>query len=279
MKCMHCGINFDDSELTCPMCGARAGSRGRMSVPHYTDERHTSHSKKDCTHKTFTHKTSYTGPRRTRFPAKIGLLLLIVLVLIPIIVVFFDAVVPSIWMSYANKYEAPAPDYPAYATAVPDYDGDSEYTEPEPAEPSDTYGDGLYSITPNALATELPDGTYIQITPKNDGYELDMYGDAGTYHESGESWSYFYESEEDHYEPAYPYEDYACYALCLTAHSVSYTPYDEDYPASPAIEERMESGGGELWLYMYMSRDDGTVVLQDAELTGLFSGCEFITFS
>ena len=30
MKCQHCGINFDDSERECPMCGARAGSRGRL---------------------------------------------------------------------------------------------------------------------------------------------------------------------------------------------------------------------------------------------------------
>ena len=33
MKCQHCGINFDDGEKTCPVCGARAGSRGRLSEP------------------------------------------------------------------------------------------------------------------------------------------------------------------------------------------------------------------------------------------------------
>ena len=32
MKCQHCGINFDDSERACPMCGARAGSRGRLGA-------------------------------------------------------------------------------------------------------------------------------------------------------------------------------------------------------------------------------------------------------
>ena len=30
MKCQHCGINFDESERECPMCGARAGSRGHL---------------------------------------------------------------------------------------------------------------------------------------------------------------------------------------------------------------------------------------------------------
>nr|WP_297172073.1 hypothetical protein [uncultured Agathobaculum sp.] len=30
MKCQHCGINFDESERECPVCGARAGSRGRL---------------------------------------------------------------------------------------------------------------------------------------------------------------------------------------------------------------------------------------------------------
>ncbi len=278
MKCMHCGINFDDSESTCPMCGARAGSRGRMSVPHYTDEHHTSHSKKDCTHKTFTRKVSYTGPRRAmRIPVKIRVLTVIVLVLI--LFVFLDAILPSLWMSHVNRYETPSPDYPAYATADPGFNGGSEYIEPEPAEPSDEYVDGLYSITQDGLATELPDGTYIELMPKYNGYVLDISGDSGTYHESGEAWSYFCDSEEVHYEPEYPYEDYDCYALCLTAHSVHFTSYDGDYPAAPAIEKRMESGGGELWLYMYLSRDDGTVVLQDAELTGLFSGYEFVTFS
>jgi len=273
---MHCGINFDDSELTCPMCGARAGSRGRMSVPHYTDEHHTSHSKKDCTHKTFTRKVSYTGPRRTRVPAKIWVL--IAVAIIPVIVLLFDAVVPSLWLSYVSKYETPSPDYPAYTIAEPGFNGGSEYVEPEPATPSDEE-DGLHSITQNVLATELPDGTYIRLTPAYNGYVLDMSGDAGTYHEQGKSWSYFCDSEEDHYDSAYPYEDYDCYGLCLTAHSVSYTPYDEDYPAAQAIRERMESGGGELWLYMYLSRDDDTVVLQDSEFTGLFSGYESVTFN
>ncbi len=277
MKCMHCGINFDDSELTCPMCGARAGSRGRMSVPHYTGEHHTNHSKRDCTHKTFTRKVSCTGPRRTRVPAKIWIL--IAVALIPVIVIFFDAVLPSFWISYVNEYNTPSSDYPAYATADPGFNGGSEYIEPEPAEPSDEYGDGLYSITQNVLATNLPDGSYIRITPAYNCYVLDMSSDSGTYHERGESWSYFCDSEEDHYDPAYPYEDYDCYALCLTAHSASYTPYDEDYPAAQAISERMDSGGAELWLYMYLSRDDDTIVLQDAELTGLFSGYEFVTFN
>ena len=31
MKCQHCGIHFDDEERVCPMCGARAGSKGRMT--------------------------------------------------------------------------------------------------------------------------------------------------------------------------------------------------------------------------------------------------------
>ena len=31
MKCQHCGINFDDSERVCPICGERAGSRGRLT--------------------------------------------------------------------------------------------------------------------------------------------------------------------------------------------------------------------------------------------------------
>ncbi|MFR4414397.1 MAG: hypothetical protein ACLT4C_03515 [Butyricicoccus sp.] len=32
MKCQHCGIHFDDEERVCPMCGARAGSKGRMTT-------------------------------------------------------------------------------------------------------------------------------------------------------------------------------------------------------------------------------------------------------
>lgn len=31
MKCQHCGIHFDDGERECPLCGARAGRKGRMN--------------------------------------------------------------------------------------------------------------------------------------------------------------------------------------------------------------------------------------------------------
>ena len=31
MKCQHCGINFEDGERFCPICGERAGSKGRLS--------------------------------------------------------------------------------------------------------------------------------------------------------------------------------------------------------------------------------------------------------
>ncbi len=32
MKCQHCGINFDDGDRECPICGASGGQPGRLSV-------------------------------------------------------------------------------------------------------------------------------------------------------------------------------------------------------------------------------------------------------
>lgn len=36
MKCQNCGINFDDADRECPMCGKKSGQRGRLSAPQGT---------------------------------------------------------------------------------------------------------------------------------------------------------------------------------------------------------------------------------------------------
>lgn len=69
MKCQNCGINYDDSERECPMCGAKAGHGTHAATPHYTGYTHTVHDEKSCTHQTFTKDQTFsakpTAARRT----------------------------------------------------------------------------------------------------------------------------------------------------------------------------------------------------------------------
>ena len=70
MKCQHCGVNFDDEERACPICGARAGSRGRMSASRGTGSTQRRYTKTSGTQRSCT--TAASGKTGSKMGSKTG---------------------------------------------------------------------------------------------------------------------------------------------------------------------------------------------------------------
>ena len=120
MKCQHCGIHFDDEERVCPMCGARAGSKGRMTRPApkwhgkpretYTEYHPTIENSSSA--KTAKSKARPIKDKPKKNSAKgvvIAIIVIALLQLVPTLIAFVvDDLVPEIESSFGNS---PAPDY------------------------------------------------------------------------------------------------------------------------------------------------------------------------
>ncbi len=280
MKCQHCGINFEDGERFCPICGARAGSKGRLSetgktlFPHKTvrpkaekkTERESVRSAIDpqyesvrttAQHKTHSHEARPIGKKavpsampkksgRTKGSRKMAPIIVAIVVLLNLA----PMIIESIEDSVSN-----IPDF------VYDFTdgGDSSYDESEPyAGLSDVIG------TENEIA--LADGTQMQLSvePGEDGdYTLSYTTpEGGTYAESGWTWC---SKEDDSWydEDSFPTENYEFYMVALTK-----SDENADSTAVPTWYDAR--GDSDLWLCVYRSRTDGSIILQDMDQIGLF---------
>lgn len=136
MKCQHCGIHFDDEERVCPMCGARAGSKGRMTRPApkwhgkpretYTEYHPTIENSSSA--KTAKSKARPIKDKPKKKRAKGAVIAIIVIALLQIVPAIFafvmDDLVPEIESSFGN---APAPEYDSDYSDDYDTDYDSDY--------------------------------------------------------------------------------------------------------------------------------------------------------
>ena len=136
MKCQHCGIHFDDEERVCPMCGARAGSKGRMTRPEpkwhgkpretYTEYHPTIENSSSA--KTAKSKARPIKDKPKKNRAKGAVIAIIVIALLQIVPAIFafvvDDLVPEIESSFGNS---PAPDYGSDYSDDYDTDYDSDY--------------------------------------------------------------------------------------------------------------------------------------------------------
>ena len=126
MKCQHCGIHFDDEERVCPMCGARAGSKGRMTRPApkwhgkpretYTEYHPTIENSSSA--KTAKSKARPIKDKPKKNSAKGVVIAIIVIALLQIVPAIFafvaDELVPEIESSFGNS-------------SAPEYDSDYSY--------------------------------------------------------------------------------------------------------------------------------------------------------
>lgn len=286
MKCQHCGINFDDGEKTCPVCGARAGSRGRLSEPRkFTFQPKTVRPKaKERTeyesvqseidpeyesvrttaqHKTHSHEAQPLG-RKARPSAKPirenrvkgSITAAIVVAAIVFLLNIAPAFISLIEDSTANFPER-LPDF------IYDFtDGDSNYDY----DGADTYID-LSILVGEQIELPLSDGATLALyfEPGEDGaYTLGYIAPDGSkqYVEQGYS-SCSEESDSWYDEENFPTEDYEFYLTWMTK--------NEEAASNTAVPPWYDARGeSNIWLCIYRSRTDGSIILQDMDRLGLF---------
>lgn len=299
MKCQHCGINYNDEDRECPICGARAGSRGRVgelekkaaawrekqfeAEPTYqqTRTRKTNTRAKKAKPSVKPIRETQKGKGKVAAVVAVAVLLLNLLPsLIPVAEDLFQSIGDSV-----NTFEidlgdwgASAPDAEAEDWASYD-DGAQYYTPGETYEYDPDNFTSVYVrlhdlIGDNATAT-LSDGTTLNLwvdADGGDGYGLSLTDETGVYSEQGYYWSVYNYPEEQMYDDNYPPEQYDSLALCLTSEDISYNGSLHERYA-----DRLEST--DLWLLAYVDRDTGLVTLQDVESTGLFGADTFVALT
>ena len=286
MKCQHCGINFDDGEKTCPVCGARAGSRGRLSEPRKFPfqpktvrpkaKEHTEYEsvqseidpeyesvRTTAQHQSHSHEAQPLG-RKARPSAK------------PIrenrvkgsrtaaIVVAAIVFLLNIAPAFIGLIEDSTANFPE---RIPDFiydftDGDSSYDDDN----ADTYID-LSILVGEQIELPLSDGATLALyfEPGEDGaYTLGYIAPDGSkqYVEQGYS-SCSEESDSWYDEENFPTEDYEFYLTWMTKNEEAAS----NTTVPPWYDARGES---DIWLCIYRSRTDGSIILQDMDRLGLF---------
>lgn len=243
------------------MCGKR--NFAPDIIPHYTNKPHERHTKKHNTHKTFTHKTSYTGqyktPRRSSAKTKL-VIIVIVMVLIGIL--------PGVVSLFAEMLEpSNMKDLPADLNV-----GD------EMEVPADTQD--LRELVDEPLQAVLPDGTSFQLTlgvNAPDDYELALSGEQGVYIERGNCGFQLNGPDETITGFINTLTEYNSYTLYLSPETTSFNASSYKVNIPEKLSGRMNTGES-LWLILYLPREEGPVILQDLDNTGLF-GCEYIEFA
>lgn len=266
MKCNNCGINYDDEDRECPICGTRAGAGKRASVPRYTSYMHDTHTKEDCTHQTFTRKfttAKRTPPVKATRPAGgapdgkkagkwIGVAIAVLILLADILPLGLEYVQGKLddGRYYTAAADAPEPDY-------------------EPAFEQERVADLLGTRSTGTT----PDGGLLTLLFDTDNdYGLTYANGELLYEETGWAWCVYNDPSEGQYDEMHPPEQYDSYTLCLDF---------EDASAQGAMAERFAAHqtAGEMWLYVYVPLDGGPAVLYDAygECAAFFGGAEFLS--
>lgn len=216
MKCQHCGIHFDDEERVCPMCGARAGSKGRMTRPEpkwhgkpretYTEYHPTIENSSSA--KTAKSKARPIKDKPKKKRAKGAVIAIIVIALLQIVPAIFafvvDDLVPEIESSFGN---APAPEYDSDYSDDYDTDYDSDYAY-----------DTLYDVFgDNGITVSAFDNVYtFQASGDGSSYGVLVTPRTAIEHpQHGTAFCYREDDEDYYYRDEYPYDEYIMYSVYL----------------------------------------------------------------
>lgn len=280
MKCKNCGIHFEDDERECPMCGTPAGRGNRIYVPRFTDEAHTEHGRKDCTHRTFTREVSFTGRKRSRASSSstdeqkkkvrnivIGVVVVILLLqFVPLIL----QIVENIVWEFRNEYE--------YRIDIDDEWGENAPV-PDVEDDFDWRSTAAYDVLGEINTVTLSDGTQmdLRLEPGEYGmYQLIFTSAQGTMSEMGESWCCYIPPEESWGDERFPTDQYSCYALALTPDPDSIL-YDEEF--EPPMQYALRQDETDLWFLVYLEDATGICYLMDMDGIGIFGDTDAVQMS
>lgn len=275
MKCQHCGIHFDDEERVCPMCGARAGSKGRMTRPApkwhgkpretYTEYHPTIENSSSA--KTAKSKARPIKDKPKKKRAKGAVIAIIVIALLQIVPAIFafvmDDLVPEIESSFGN---APAPEYNSDYS----YDYDTDYD-------SDYAYDTLYDALGDNGITASAYGNSYNFTAADDGnsYEFSYTESDGSWFSStGTAWCYREDDEDYYYREEYPFEEYIMYSVSLTPEHQKASGTRPDW-CDFLLQSKVDS----IWLNVFQSRTTDEVVVEDMDGIGLFGSGNVLPFN
>lgn len=263
MKCQHCGIHFDDEERVCPMCGARAGSKGRMSKPEpkwhgkpretYTEYHPTIENSSSARTAQSKSRPIKDKPKRKKGPWGLVVTLLVIVTILPNLVAFvIDELIPEIEDNFG--------DYSVSDSDYADYDEDTLY---------DVFGD-------NGITLSAFDNVYtFQASGDGSSYEFSYTENGGgTFRSIGPAFCYR-EDDEDYYpRDEYPYDEYIMYSVYL------YPEHQETNGPQPDwCDIMMRSKEDSIWLNVFQNRTTDEVVVEDMDGVGLFGSGNVLPFN
>lgn len=289
MKCQNCGVNYLDEDRECPICGARAGTRGRVGElekkaaawrEHQLEENPNYRKARSRARKA----QPSAKPIRDKKPSKgkataIVAMLVLIVNLLPVLGSALSEVVDNLGSAVSTftdnfAWDEAAPDPDIWADTE---DGLTYYTpgatyEYNADDYTYVYVD-LYELFGDYSTGTLSDGSTVNLwVDEYDNYTLMIQGSAGTYDETGYTWCIYNYPEEGMYDDSYPPDQYDSLTLFLTADE---TGYDGNQPER--YDDRRE--GADLWLIVYVDRDTGLITLRDADMVGIFGADAFVTLN
>lgn len=289
MKCQNCGVNYLDEDRECPICGARAGTRGRVGElekkaaawrEHQLEENPNYRKARPRARKA----QPSTKPIRDKKPSKgkataIVAMLVLLVNLLPFLGSVLSEVVDNLGgavSSFTDNFvwDEAAPDPDIWADTE---DGLTYYTpgatyEYNADDYTYIYVD-LYDLFGDYSTGTLSDGSTVNLwVDEYDNYTLMIQDSMGTYDETGYTWCIYNYPEEGMYDDSYPPDQYDSLTLFLTADE---TGYDGNQPER--YDDRRE--GADLWLIVYVDRDTGLITLRDADMVGIFGADAFVTLN
>ncbi|MDO4271135.1 MAG: zinc ribbon domain-containing protein [Eubacteriales bacterium] len=284
MKCLNCGINYDDGDRECPVCGTRAGKGRRANVPHYTSYEHKRHDEQSCTHRTFTKDVTFNTqgksgkPIRDKNPQEAAAKARKWAVAAVIVIALLSELLPAGIRVIRDFVEDIGYGSGSYRTAdLPAASGQDEYDP-------DEYPDFEYvpvmlgDLLGAHAAADLPGGMALDIALANDGeyetYELTLRDESGVYTEYGDAWCVYNYPEEELYAADYPPERYDSFTFCLTPESMEYERLTGDGVEPEWYVRRREYD--DLWLLAYIDKETDAATIEDADGVGLFNYEQFV---
>ncbi len=237
------------------MCGARAGSKGRMTRPApkwhgkpretYTEYHPTIENSSSA--KTAKSKARPIQDKPKKNSAKgvvIAIIVIALLQFVPTLIAFVvDDLVPEIESSFGNS---PAPDY------------DSDYSY-EAQDLSSILG------TDSGMVIDNSDTFRLHYDQSNGEWAI-LYtsADGGTFKSTADAWCLYDDPDEYYYPEAYPSDQYDMY-------TVAFTLYDTEAVGSlPDWCQSIADSGDDIWLNLYVSKTDDTLLIEDMDGIGLF---------